>query len=74
MFDPFDRVHHRRVVFASKGLADVHIRTIEKLFNQVHADLSRNDDRFGSRAGLQIADLDVEVIGHELLDLLDRDR
>ena len=43
-----------------------------RLLVQVHRDLARQGDRLGVVLGLELGDLEVVVVGHVLLDRLDR--
>src|SRR5688500_3280865 len=73
LFDLLDRVHDRGVVAAAELAADLRQRAGGQLFGQEHGDLARAGDLAGAARRLHVGQLDVEMLGHPLLDFLDGD-
>src|SRR5262245_51025850 len=72
--DLAEGVNDRGVVFPTKALADLRKGRAGERLRQVHGDLAGDGHGLGVVLGLEIRELDVVVVGHELLDHLDRDR
>nr|GEW26933.1 hypothetical protein [Tanacetum cinerariifolium] len=66
------RVQHGGVVAAAEQFADFGQAFLRQFLGQVHRDLARPGDIGRAALGIHVRDLDVEEIGHGLLDVFHR--
>src|SRR5262249_46034894 len=66
-------VNHRRVVLAAKAAADLRQRGARERLAEIHRDLSWHRDRLRVISRLQVCELQLVVLGDELLNHVDRD-
>src|SRR5947207_15181073 len=67
------RVDDRCVVAAAELLADPRQGRVGELAGEVHRHLSRVDDVLGALLTAELVERELESLGHEILDSLDRD-
>jgi len=65
-------MHDRGVVAAAKFPADLRQRTRRQLLGEVHRDLAGASDGASATVGGHLAESDIEMLGHPLLDFVDR--
>ena len=65
---------HRRVVTATKRIANLRQTVVSQLFRQRHRHLARTRHRAGSTLGKEIRDFDLVVLRHRLLNIVDGDQ
>ena len=66
------RMQHGGVVAPTKQLANFGQAFLRQLFGQVHGNLPWTGDRSGTLLGIHVRDLDLVIVGHGFLDVLNR--
>ena len=66
-------VQHRRMVTPTEELSDLRKALLGQFLGQVHRDLPWPRNRGRALLAVHVGDLYLVIVGHRLLDVLDRD-